>query len=201
MSESSNSAPIVQQDEPEEISNEIIPIKDLSKCLSLNGTTITYGIFNNQVYINLTELCKAGGKKYNHWRSLKATQAFLQALELKLNQHNLIIYHDNGNQNRATWGHQHIAIDIAFWISPLFKVHVIDWIYTLIGLEKCFQTLGECIKNQPIKSDIGYIYCIISAIFKNNIYKIGKTKQSKKDLKQSYSRSYGNIPKLSYIKR
>ena len=31
-------------------------------------------------YIDVTNLCKAGGKKYNHWNSLDKTQGYLRVL-------------------------------------------------------------------------------------------------------------------------
>jgi hypothetical protein len=181
---------------------DIIQIDDLSKCLTIDGNVVTYGILGNQVYVNLTDLCKAGGKLYGNWRHLKSTQAFLNALESKLNNHNLVISIMHGNnKNRATWGHPHVAIDIACWISPLFKIQVIDWIYTLIGLEKCFQTLDECVKNQPKKSISGYVYCITSAVLKEDTYKIGRTKQYKEDLKKAYNRAYGEYTEVILYKK
>jgi hypothetical protein len=160
MSDSSDSEPILNcpyDDEPEEICNEIIPIKDFSKCLSLNGITITYGIFNNRVYINLTELCKAGGKSYKAWKRLDATEEFLRSLELVVlkSTGDFIIYNDNGNQDRATWGIPQIAINIAYWLSPEFQVQVTKWIYELglmgkveLGNERSLSELDSTLLDQ-----------------------------------------------------
>ena len=36
------------------------------------------------------------------------------------------------NENRATWGHPQVAINIAQWISPEFDVQVSKWIFELM---------------------------------------------------------------------
>jgi hypothetical protein len=111
----------------------IIPTEDLSKCLNINNCVITYGLFSDKVYINLTELCHAGGKRYNDWRSLIATEQFLEQLkkETGISVSNFIYQVKGRNRNQATWGHPQIAIDIAYWVSPTFRATITKWIYEL----------------------------------------------------------------------
>jgi len=85
--------------------------------------------------INATELCKAGGKKFNH--NLKQTQEFIKELEKFENipESKLIIVKHGGisesvNLNslnpkiQGTWIHRKVAYNLAQWISPYFAVQV-----------------------------------------------------------------------------
>ena len=79
-------------------------------------------------YINITNLCKAGGKKFNHWNSNDKTKRFLQVLStdagipvselIKLGSGSK---YENDTKN-LTWAHPQVAINIAQWISPEFDV-------------------------------------------------------------------------------
>ena len=48
-------------------------------------------------YVNVTKLCKAGGKEYKHWKE---------------------------NESRGTFVHRRLALIIAQWISADFAVQV-----------------------------------------------------------------------------
>ena len=84
-------------------------------------------------YINVTNLCKAGGKKFAGWKRLIKTKAFLQVLstEVQIHTSGLIEINKGGNEknNQETWVHPQIAINIAQWISPRFDVKVSAWVY------------------------------------------------------------------------
>jgi hypothetical protein len=89
-------------------------------------------------YINITNLCKAGGKKFNHWNSNDKTKRFLQVLSLDagIPVTSLIKLgsgHKIGNNNISeTWAHPQVAINIAQWISPEFDVLVSKWVYEIM---------------------------------------------------------------------
>jgi hypothetical protein len=82
-------------------------------------------------YINVTNLCNAGGKHFKEWKRLEKTEAFIQALSssVLISTNDLIRYNTGSNKERATWVHPHVAINIAQWISPLFDVKVSAWVY------------------------------------------------------------------------
>jgi hypothetical protein len=82
-------------------------------------------------YINVTNLCKAGGKKFSDWKRIEKTQSFLQVLSSSMVIHinELIRYKIGSIHERATWVHPHVAINIAQWISPEFDVKVSAWVY------------------------------------------------------------------------
>jgi uncharacterized coiled-coil protein SlyX len=85
-------------------------------------------------YINVTNLCKAGGKKFKHWNSLNRTDEFLRVLSstVGIPTIDLVAYNQGGNGERHTWVHPQVAINIAQWISPQFDVKVSSWVYEIM---------------------------------------------------------------------
>ena len=81
-------------------------------------------------YIDVTNLCTAGKKKFNHWNSLNKTTSFLKELSLTtgIPVVELIKKNTGGNGERHTWVHPQVAINIAQWISPQFDVKVSAWV-------------------------------------------------------------------------
>ena len=85
-------------------------------------------------FINITNLCKAGGKEFKSWNRLDKTKRFLDVLSssVKINTNEIIKYDSGSNSERATWAHPQVAINIAQWISPEFDVLVSKWVYEII---------------------------------------------------------------------
>ena len=85
--------------------------------------------------INITKLCKAGGKEYSEWKRYKESEQQIQACERSLGiPRDLIISSitTGPNENRGTWAHRRLAIIIAQWVSPTFAVQVSGWVETLL---------------------------------------------------------------------
>ena len=106
-------------------------------------------------YIDVTNLCKAGGRLFSTWRRKTTTEEFLKILEEDIKSEyqkdtsvqlctdvseiaqndilELIKIETSGlNENRGTWVHPKVAINIAQWISPKFDVQVTKWVYHLL---------------------------------------------------------------------
>ena len=89
-------------------------------------------------YINITNLCKAGGKEFKSWNRLDKTKRFLDVLSLEVKIHTSSLIklgtgHKIGNNNISeTWAHPQVAINIAQWISPDFDVLVSKWVYEIM---------------------------------------------------------------------
>ena len=85
-------------------------------------------------FINITNLCKAGGKKFNHWNSIDKTKRFLDVLSSTagIPVVELLKQEQGGNGERHTWAHPQVAINIAQWISPEFDVLVSKWVYEIM---------------------------------------------------------------------
>jgi hypothetical protein len=109
-------------------------------------------------YIDVTNLCKAGRKEFKSWNRLEKTQAFLNLLSGSVGIHtDLLIQSITGgkNEDRKTWVHPQVAINIAQWISPEFDVKVSKWIFELmvtgkveLGNEKTNEELESLYKEQ-----------------------------------------------------
>ena len=85
-------------------------------------------------FINVTNLCKAGSKQFKHWFSLDKTKAFLQVLSSSVGipTNELVKYNTGSIHERSTWAHPQVAINIAQWISPNFDVKVSAWVYEVM---------------------------------------------------------------------
>ena len=83
-------------------------------------------------YVNLTDMCKANGKKLGHYLSLKTTQEYITAFEKSLKVDigitiPPVIITIQGSYSgistfQGTWGHIEIAIDLAKWINVDFRI-------------------------------------------------------------------------------
>jgi hypothetical protein len=111
-------------------------------------------------YIDVTNLCKAGGKVFNDWHSLDKTKEYLKTLSnnIGIMLSLLVIHQTDTTANQATWVHPYVAINIAQWISPQFDVKISSWIYEVmltgkidIGKTKSFQQLQLENKEQKLK--------------------------------------------------
>jgi hypothetical protein len=87
-------------------------------------------------YVNVTQLCKAGGKLFGHWCENGQAHEFLSLLaeKIDLKREQLIDSVLTGkNEERGTWVHPRVAIQIAQWISPTFALNVSEWIEKLLS--------------------------------------------------------------------
>ncbi len=87
-------------------------------------------------FINATQLCKAGGKKFNNWYQLDSTKEIIKELEKSLNAgipafKNLVEV-KKGRYNSGSWIHPDLAVQLAQWISPSFAIQVSRWIRELL---------------------------------------------------------------------
>ena len=85
-------------------------------------------------YFNATAMCKAAGKRFQHYRDLISTKEFLGAISsntgipvFELTQS----IRGGPPERRGIWIHPEVSIDLASWLSPEFKAlipgFVIEW--------------------------------------------------------------------------
>ncbi len=82
-------------------------------------------------YVNATALCKAAGKKWNHYVSNATTQAFVEELvtDTGIPASELIQSIKGGRSHeQGTWVHPYVAINLGQWLNPAFAVKVSKWI-------------------------------------------------------------------------
>ena len=116
-------------------------------------------------YINITNLCKAGGKEFKHWNSLGKTKAFLKALSTAVGIPTAVLIQlgtgskfGTTQETTGTWVHPQVAINIAQWISPQFDVKVSAWVLEVmmtgkidITNTKSYRELQQDNKNKQLK--------------------------------------------------
>lgn len=83
-------------------------------------------------YINATQLCKAGGKRFHNWYQLDNTKEFINALsaETGIPVSGLVDITKGGNEKelQGSWIHPDLAAHLAQWISHAFGIRVSRWI-------------------------------------------------------------------------
>lgn len=91
-------------------------------------------------YINATAMCKAAGKEWSNYRQNATSNEFIAELERSLGipRDRLIRSVVTGpNEQRGTWVHPQVAINLAQWVSPAFAVLVSEWVFEwLTGKKK-----------------------------------------------------------------
>jgi hypothetical protein len=102
-------------------------------------------------FVSATAMCQAGGKRLNHYLANERTQEYIRALAASVagekpcgavvagnpadlfqgstgNPADLIRMVTTGlNEQRGTWIHPRLAVDLARWISPAFAVWMDGW--------------------------------------------------------------------------
>lgn len=85
-------------------------------------------------FINATAMCRTAGREWPEYRRLKSTNRFFDALSLDLGipQAQLAVSNlgspGGDRRNQGTWVHPQVAIDLAQWLSPEFKIRVTRWV-------------------------------------------------------------------------
>ena len=81
-------------------------------------------------YVNASAMCRAGGKRWNHYVTNDRTTEYLQALSGSAGIPADLLVASIGtgpNHLRGTWIHPRLAVDLARWISPQFAVWMDGW--------------------------------------------------------------------------
>jgi hypothetical protein len=95
-------------------------------------------------FADATAMCRANGKRWNHYQENERTAAYLQALAASLGipADQLVITTTTGpNHLRGTWVHPRLAVDLARWLSPQFAVWMDGWFLEQLGQPQPAPTL------------------------------------------------------------
>ena len=126
--------PIPLKDQMSSIEIEIEDTVNYSM-ITLNNVTITSRPIDH--YVNATELCQAGGKKFSHWFSLDTTKELIKELsaDAGITASGLVDTNKGGNTktDQGSWIHPDLSISLAQWISPKFAIQVSKWVRTLFN--------------------------------------------------------------------
>lgn len=83
-------------------------------------------------YINATAMCKAAGKRFNHYYDNDSNKAFIQELssDTGIPALELVQIIKGGEPHlQGTWVHPQVSTHLAQWLSPKFAVQVSKWVY------------------------------------------------------------------------
>jgi len=81
-------------------------------------------------YVNASAMCRAGGRRWNHYQANDRTQAYIHALaaDAGIPATGLVLSISGGRPElQGTWIHPRLAVDLARWISPAFAVWMDGW--------------------------------------------------------------------------
>jgi hypothetical protein len=128
--------PIPLHEQMESIFNDV-DVKDdddiVCSEITINDTVIISRPIDH--YIDATQLCKAGGKKFEDWLSLDSTKEFTREIEsIKGIPSSLLVETNKGDTSRfrrGSWIHFDLSIQLAQWLSPTIAVQVTSWLRTL----------------------------------------------------------------------
>jgi hypothetical protein len=144
-------------------------------------------------YINASQLCRTGTKKFSDWVSLESTKELINELsksnnQIDVNNNVKFIEKSTVGKLRETWIHPDLAIQLAQWISPKFALLVSKWFREIMQnkellLNKKIKTLEDLyVKKQPRvnypESNVIYILTT-EANKKERIFIVGKAKKLK----------------------
>lgn len=100
-----------------------------------NDSNIAFENRNGQIWVNLTDMARASGKKVNDWNRLQSTQEYLTALEINAGIPVVSIASQGGGTfNTGTWAIDEVAIEFASWCSIEFKIWINRQIKILMNI-------------------------------------------------------------------
>lgn len=105
--------------------------KNIEVCdkIELNGFLI---LAREDGYVNVTQLCKAGGKRIDNWVRLESSKNIINEFSNSLTYEGVKLIHTIEGKNGGTYYHPDLAIQLAQWISPSFAIQVSKWTRELL---------------------------------------------------------------------
>jgi hypothetical protein len=119
-------------------------------------------IMRENGYINVTKICKDGGKEFFNWKRLDVATNFLQEVSsiLRIQRTDLLITVKGGDKKlqvvTGTYAHPDLVPHIASWVSPSFAIKVSGIINKWRALSpenemEYWTSMGECFQSQEKK--------------------------------------------------
>jgi len=116
------------------------------KPLVLNDIVIE--VDSKSLMVNATQMCKAAGKLFGHYKSLESTKDYLQALESNIGIPIIELVKTNAGNGGGTFVHRLVAVHLAQWLSPSFAVQVSMWVNEIIITGKV--EMGNEMSNEAV---------------------------------------------------
>ena len=106
-------------------------------------------------YVNATAMCKAGGRRWNHYQANDRTEGYIAALAADAGipatgNPGLIDSIKGGRPElQGTWIHPRLAVDLARWISPAFAVWMDGWFLDVAAKGRTAQPQAQALPANP----------------------------------------------------
>jgi len=102
-------------------------------------------------YVNATNMCQTGGKRWYNYFVNDTTKTFLNELSSNTKIPVLeLVQSSRGGAHTGTWVHHQVAIHLAMWISPVFAVAVTTLVTRFFAGHVNLTAQGENVAPQPI---------------------------------------------------
>ena len=96
------------------------------------SSNIRFQTRDGQVWVCLTDIAKASGKRLGHWNELNYTKEFLSALESDTGYPIMETIKGGVPSKQGTWAIEEVAIEFAGWCSVQFKIWTLQQIKVLL---------------------------------------------------------------------
>jgi hypothetical protein len=96
-----------------------------------NSNNIRFENREGRVWVSLTDMAKASGKRIDNWKRLQATTEFLTELENSLTSE-VVLSIEGNTAFTGTWAIEEVALEFAGWCSVKFKIWMLQQIKTLV---------------------------------------------------------------------
>lgn len=115
-------------------------IEEIKEDMEYSNITLNNVIISSRPidhYVNATQLCQAGEKKFNDWFHLDTTKELINELSADAGiPVSALVDTKRGGNNKlfqGSWIHPDLSIQLAQWISPKFAIQVSKWVRSLFS--------------------------------------------------------------------
>lgn len=100
-------------------------------------------------YINVSSLARAGGKQFKDYRKHTQTKQIIPIIKTELQKIDPslepIVQAKQHHGSYHYYAHPLIAIDMAGWLSPTFKIIMLSWVFELVESTLLWQVVDEAV--------------------------------------------------------
>ena len=125
----------------------ICPQTEIEKPDNLNLNGILVEARFEDGYINATQLCKAGKKRFSNWYRLDSTKELIKTLE-EIKGKGKPLVETSKSKYLGSWIHPDLAGQLAQWLSPIFAIQVSQWLRELAVIGQIIYLQKELIKQK-----------------------------------------------------
>ncbi len=97
-----------------------------------NSNNIRFENRGGRVWVSLTDMAVASGKRMDNWKRLQATTEFLTELKHSLTSELMVNNVGGTPATTGTWAIEEVALEFAGWCSVKFKIWMLQQIKTLV---------------------------------------------------------------------